>query len=189
MSDANGILEWYAMNLVRNFAANHINCRCTIVPPEYDDNTQSKKEHTMNISSTILALQMANGVRVYRCRFPSGGGRDTYSFKSDTEISEGSWVVVDTINGPQLAEVVDEDTSVNFDLNVTWRWIILDLGDLKEDVAAMRKLDADAHSKLARAEVMQRVKAMVDTAGVDIGDFRPNRAIAHTSTFDDAGGE
>lgn len=126
---------------------------------------------TMNLSSTVLALQMMNGVKLYSCTFDLETKR--YSFKSNEKLEQGDYVLVDTINGPKIAQVVEEDITCRFDQAIEWRWVIQKLENVAVKVARYRQMDDEAKKKIAMAESFGKAKAVADTLGVSVADFKP----------------
>lgn len=132
----------------------------------------------MNIDSTLLALQIMNGAKVYDVRFVSASTgkttRKSYYYKSMDVLEAGTYVVVPTFEGESFAVGVVESEAQDLDIEALpfpLRWIIFNIDNPSKERARFEEFDKKAKAKLAQGRAKKAAKDYLEASGLKAKDF------------------
>lgn len=124
----------------------------------------------MDMNNTLLALQMLNGVKLYKVRIAGTSG-NIYSYKSREEYLPGQHVLIQTkqtfVAGVIHSEIEDFDYTEAHD----WKWILGGIFDAEKLTAELTQLDVQAKKKIGQAQALHEAKKILEATGLTIDDL------------------
>lgn len=144
-----------------------------------------------SINSTLLALQIMNGAKVYDVRFISittgKAQQKSYYYKSLEELQPGQAVVVPTFEGESFAVGIVESEAQDLDIDglaFPLRWVCFTIPNPMQARTNSEAHDKQALAKLAQGRAKKAAKDYLEAAGLNASDFA---AIGFSTTISRSG--
>ena len=124
-----------------------------------------------DLSSTILALQIMNGLRIYECSV-IGIDRSMFLFKSNVEHDVGTPVLLQMKQTYVAGYVIGEVTGYDYDSLGDANWIISQIPDPAPIIDSIKDMDVKAKQKLQQAKAIQAAKQLLEASGLAEADLK-----------------